>query len=86
MSTIEEAIRVTVAETLAEMIPAHVTIQPEYLNTEQAADYLSVHPQTLKNMRVKGEGPPFRKLANAVRYKRAELDAWMDAHRHGGGK
>jgi predicted DNA-binding transcriptional regulator AlpA len=55
----------------------------EYLNTEQAATYLSLSAQYLEIARHKADGtsPPFIKLPRAVRYRRADLDAWMAAQR-----
>lgn len=82
--SIEQAIRATVAETLVEMIPTHVSIQPEWMNTDQAAEYLSFHPQSLKNMRTKGTGPRYHKLGSGVRYRRSDLDNWVLSHPGGG--
>lgn len=55
-----------------EVMPA-----PEYLNTKQAAAYLSLSTQRLEIWRVQGGGPPYHKLCHAVRYKKSELDAFM---------
>lgn len=54
---------------------------PEYLNTQQAADYLGVSHQFLEISRCKGGGPPFIKLSRLVRYKKCDLDEWMNKHR-----
>lgn len=53
-------------------------IQPTYLDTKGAAAYLDCSPSFLNQGRVRGDGPPFRKLGHSVRYKRDDLDAWMD--------
>ncbi len=53
-------------------------IQPEYLDTRCAAAYLSCSKSFLDQSRVRGDGPKFRKLGHSVRYKRDDLDAWMD--------
>ena len=47
-----------------------------FWNTVKAADYLGLMPQTLEKMRMRGEGPPYRKHGRAVRYTREEIDAW----------
>ena len=49
----------------------------EILNNEQAASYIQVKPSTLNNWRVAGSGPPFCKIGSAVRYRRADVDAWL---------
>jgi predicted DNA-binding transcriptional regulator AlpA len=54
---------------------------PNYLTTLQAADYLGVSHQFLEISRCKGGGPPFIKLARLVRYKKYDLDEWMDSHK-----
>jgi len=54
---------------------------PEYLNTQKAADYLGVSRQFLEISRCKGVGPTFIKLSRLVRYKRNDLDEWMNKHR-----
>ena len=58
----------------------------ELLNDRDAAHYLRLSVATLRAWRHRqttgrdqGEGyPPFCKLGAAVRYKRKDLDAWVD--------
>ena len=52
--------------------------QATYLDTKGAAAYLKLSPSFLNQSRVRGDGPPFRKLGHSVRYKRDDLDLWMD--------
>jgi len=52
-----------------------------FLNTAQAAHYLGLSERTLRIMRGRGDGPPFRKHGRLFRYHIAELDAWSLAHR-----
>ncbi len=47
------------------------------LNEAQAANYLNVSVRTLQQWRVSGRGPLFTKLSRAVRYRRADLDAYV---------
>jgi excisionase family DNA binding protein len=51
------------------------------LTTEQAARYVGLAKQTLAEMRVKGNGPPFYKSGRRVVYKPSDLDAWLAARR-----
>ena len=48
-----------------------------YLTTKQAASHLGFSKQQLELWRCKGGGPPYVKLAHAVRYRRSDLDAFM---------
>ena len=48
-----------------------------YLTTSEAANYLRMSKQFLEIARHRGDGPPYIKLARAVRYHRPSLDAWM---------
>jgi excisionase family DNA binding protein len=53
----------------------------DYLTTTRAAEYLGLSRQFLEGARHKGGGPAYIKLSRAVRYRRADLDAWMLGHR-----
>ena len=55
-------------------------IPATYLDTKDAAAYLSCSPSFLNQRRVRGGGPPYIKLGHSVRYKRDDLDAWMDGN------
>lgn len=50
-----------------------------FLTTVEAADYLGLQRTTLEAWRCRGGGPAFVKLGRAVRYRRADLDAWIDS-------
>lgn len=52
---------------------------PDILNTEQTAEYLGLSKPTLERMRLKGNGPKFAKLGSSVRYRKADLDAWLES-------
>lgn len=56
--------------------------EPRYLRTENAADYVCLRPQTLRELRVRGGGPDFIRIApNRVAYAIADLDAWLEARK-----
>ena len=46
----------------------------------EAAAYLRIHVVTLSNWRAKFRGPKAVRVGAAVRYKRSDLSAWLDAH------
>lgn len=52
--------------------------QSNLLDTEQAADYLGVTPRTLEVWRcVKRHDIPYIKVGRLVKYRQADLDAWL---------
>ncbi len=57
--------------------------RPALLNEHAAAQYLGISVAFLRSARCRGLGnrppPPYLKLGRAVRYRRADLDAWLDA-------
>lgn len=51
----------------------------EVLTTAEAARYVRLSKPTLERFRLTGEGPLYVKLGGAVRYRRAELDKWLES-------
>lgn len=49
------------------------------LKTSEAADYLRRGISTLERMRLTGDGPRFIKAGKSVRYRKADLDAWLES-------
>jgi predicted DNA-binding transcriptional regulator AlpA len=65
-----------------ERIEAAVSAPPrEYLNIEQAADFVGVSRQTLDLWRMDTTGPSYHRVGRRVLYSVADLRAFMDAHR-----
>lgn len=52
----------------------------ELINERMAAETLAVAVRTLQWWRIRGGGPKFVKLGRAVRYRRSDLLAWIDAN------
>lgn len=50
-----------------------------FLDSDQAAKYLGLKRTTLEAWRCRGGGPKFAKLGRAVRYRQADLDAWIES-------
>jgi predicted DNA-binding transcriptional regulator AlpA len=52
----------------------------ECMRAPDAAQYLALAQSTLAKMRLSGDGPRFVKAGpRAVAYRRADLDAWLEA-------
>ncbi|MGH6617134.1 DNA-binding protein [Sphingomonas sp.] len=47
-----------------------------FLNTDQAAAYLKISSRLLKRLRVRGEGPIFRRHCRFVQYHIDDLEGW----------
>ncbi|WP_425991071.1 helix-turn-helix transcriptional regulator [Afipia sp. DC4300-2b1] len=56
------------------------------LSRRKAAAYLGFAPSTLANYAARGIGPAHLRVGGSCRYMKADLDAWLDAHRTGGAK
>lgn len=55
--------------------------QAEFLTTKQAAKLLALSVGTLEGWRSARKGPATIKVGTAIRYSRADLDAWLAKHR-----
>ena len=50
----------------------------ELMTTKQLANVLGFASKTLSNQRVLGTGIPFIKIGNAVRYKRSDVETYIE--------
>lgn len=50
----------------------------ELLTTEEAAELYGLSQSTLRKWRCAGRGPRFTRVGAAVRYKKAELEAYVE--------
>jgi excisionase family DNA binding protein len=55
-----------------------ICMEPILLTEQQAAQVLTVKEKTLQAWRVRGGGPKFVKLGRCVRYRREDLDKFLD--------
>lgn len=51
----------------------------DFLTERDVAALLAISTKTLQRWRWLGGGPPYRKLGHAVRYRRADVEAWADS-------
>ena len=51
------------------------------LNEREAANMLGCSVALLRKWRSCGEGPAFVKIGRLVRYRREDIDVFLDAHR-----
>ncbi len=57
------------------------TVEPEFMDTRQAAVLLGISHRTLEGYRVSGGGPDFHRFGNRVRYRRSDLGGWAATRR-----
>ncbi len=50
----------------------------DYMTADEVAGLIKVRKQTLAVWRIKGLGPTFIKAGRAVRYRRADVERWLD--------
>lgn len=50
----------------------------ELMTTKEVAAYLGVAVSTLLLYRAMGTGPAYIKMRRLVRYRKSEVDAWLD--------
>lgn len=55
------------------------TPQLDSLTTKQAAKLIGIQPATLEHWRWAKTGPRYLKLGRAVRYRREDLQDWMNS-------
>jgi excisionase family DNA binding protein len=78
-------------QVMLERLPGvrHALQQRAVFNEQETAVYLNISLSTLRKMRDGNpsapEGPPFIRIGRSVRYRRTDLDDWLDqfpAYRH----
>lgn len=68
--------------------PAAETAPPDddqLLRDTAVAEWIGLEPKTLRNMRSRGDGPPWVRVGDkAIRYRRGAVRAWLAAREIGG--
>lgn len=59
--------------------PAPALAGTDILTTSEASAYTKMAVPTLERFRLTGEGPVFAKLGGSVRYRRCDLDKWIES-------
>ena len=55
-----------------------VALSNMMFDTRGASEYCGLSKPTMERFRISGDGPIYMKLGKAVRYRKADLDAWLD--------
>lgn len=56
-------------------------MQDKLLNTKELSEYLGVAVSTIVEYRMNNSGPIYAKLGHLVRYKKSDVDAWVDSRK-----
>jgi hypothetical protein len=62
-------------------LPERARSLPEWMTPKQAAEYIGRTVKALSHLRAVTRGPRFSKVGKIVRYRRADLDAWLEQHK-----
>ena len=52
-----------------------------YMNDVEAAKFLSLSAQTLRNWRVQSRGPAYSRAGRAIRYDKRDLEEFMNQNK-----
>ncbi len=56
-------------------------MQNKLLDTKELSEYLGIAVSTILEYRMQGRGPVYIKLGHLVRYKVADVDAWLESQK-----
>ena len=62
-------------------IKSPVPMKPGLLNEHQVAEYLNMSLGSVRRWRLFRKGPKYLKIGSAVRYRREDLDTWLNSCR-----
>ena len=51
-----------------------------FYSSQQLAELLDVPKSTVEYWRAHGGGPPFTRFGKHVRYRKIDIDSWVEAH------
>ena len=80
IKSIAEGIAGAVADRVADLLRRNdKPINPEYLTANQVAQMTGFSQKALEAYRSQRVGPPFLKVGKNVRYRAADVRAWIEA-------
>ena len=60
--------------------PVQIDGLPSLLTSQQVSAYLGVDECTLYTLRTHGQGPRYIKFGRKIRYRAADVEAWLESH------
>ncbi len=77
---VEHVVSTAVEELWQRMRRGDVLVVPEYLSPKHAAQLTGIPVKTLEAFRGVRKGPPYYRVGGRVRYKAADVRAWIEAN------
>ena len=71
------SLRISALKSAPTLSPTISSVEERLWTEQQAADYLQVAVGTLRRWRSEGTGPPALRVGRTVRYRRADVDVWL---------
>jgi len=56
-------------------------MQEKLLSTKELSEYLGIAVSTIIEYRMNNSGPIYAKLGHLVRYKKSDVDAWVESRK-----
>ena len=60
-------------------MPASLDDRATTVSPAECARRIGLQPSTLRNRRVRGDGPPYVRIGTRVRYRIGDIADWLDA-------
>ena len=57
-------------------------MQDKLLSTKELSEYLGIAVSTIIEYRMNNSGPIDAKLGHLVRYKKSDVDVWIESRKH----
>jgi excisionase family DNA binding protein len=62
-------------------VPVATARRDEWIGIEQLAEEIGIPVRTIYGWRSRSEGPVGYRIGRHVRFRRADVDAWLEQHR-----
>jgi hypothetical protein len=79
LSTDDQSLQTQPTTTTNQPTPGAGVVLPRLLTNDQAAAYLGITPSALETRRSRKMGPPFFRDGRVVRYRRSDLEAYVES-------
>jgi hypothetical protein len=66
-------------DTLEQALRSAPPMLPEWSTTQEFAAWLGIPPATAQQWRWLGTGPRYKRFGKHVRYRRRDIETWLDA-------
>jgi len=75
----KSAVNIPPAVVPAPTNPPSLPKQPEMMNEHQVAEFVQLSVASVRRWRLFRKGPKYLKIGSAVRYRRADVETWLNS-------